>query len=174
VPGCGTITDVQNGFSSGYSAVNRAMNAASNNFCANISGGAFPLLFGCLPPSTSNSACSPSGAAINGTSGFGASTGGNLTWKTARYFKNANIDPEELKDKYGYSSDGDLAVESGTGRVVDLAGSRANTPTMHDQFDCHWFVVRLPVVGAPRKPTWDIETWRPDIGVVGFIENSCN
>jgi hypothetical protein len=45
---------------------------------------------------------------------------------------------------------------------------------MHDQFDCHWFVVRLPVVGAPRKPTWDIETWRPDIGVVGFIENSCN
>jgi hypothetical protein len=55
--------------------------------------------------------------------------------------------------------------------VLHLAGPRADTSTMHDQFDCHWFGVRLK---APRKPTWDLETWRPDIGVVGFLENSCN
>ena len=55
--------------------------------------------------------------------------------------------------------------------VVNLAGTQADTPTMHDQFDCHWYFVRL---AAPRKPTWDIETWRPDLGLVGFEQNSCN
>jgi hypothetical protein len=40
-----------------------------------------------------------------------------LNSKSAKYYKNAGIDPEELKDEYDYRSDGDLRVQSGTGRV---------------------------------------------------------
>jgi RHS repeat-associated protein len=118
LPGCGVFTDAQNGISgaasSAYSTVNRAMIAAGNNFCANIKGGVAiaELALGCPQNVGSAASCSP-----NDISGFGATTGGNLNGKPARYFKNAGIDPEDLKDEYGYSSDGDLAVESGTGRV---------------------------------------------------------
>jgi hypothetical protein len=67
---------------------------------------------------TQNANANPcSAAGIEGVSAFGAGTGGNLNTKSAQYFKSRGISPEELKDEYGYGSDGDLRVQSGSGRV---------------------------------------------------------
>jgi RHS repeat-associated protein len=61
--------------------------------------------------------CPASGISVGGAEAFGATTGGNLNWKSAQYFKSKGISPEDLKDEYGYSSDGDLRVQSGSGRI---------------------------------------------------------
>jgi hypothetical protein len=59
--------------------------------------------------------CSSTG--IGGAATFGGISGGNLNGKNAEYFKRAGIPPEELKDEYGYGPEGDLRVQSGSGRV---------------------------------------------------------
>jgi hypothetical protein len=76
----------------------RVAKRAASNWCAN-----FPGSIEC------------GGKSSDPTLFVGSS--GNLNSKSASYFKKANIDPEDLKSEYGYRSDGDLRVESGTGRV---------------------------------------------------------
>ncbi|WP_298459306.1 DUF2599 domain-containing protein [uncultured Cellulomonas sp.] len=73
-----------------------------------------------------------------------------------------------------------LAVEpSGWARSAGLAGEvavwaelvaaepDADTPVMHDQLVCH-------TVGAPDKPTWNLEPWRPDVGLLEVMLAGCN
>ncbi|MFI2567065.1 DUF2599 domain-containing protein [Cellulosimicrobium funkei] len=43
----------------------------------------------------------------------------------------------------------------------------ADTPTMHDQLVCH-------AVGAPDKATWNLEPWRPDVGLLATMSARCN
>ncbi len=43
----------------------------------------------------------------------------------------------------------------------------ADTPTMHDQLVCH-------AVGAPDKATWNLEPWRPDVGLLATMAARCN
>ncbi|WP_182112849.1 MULTISPECIES: DUF2599 domain-containing protein [unclassified Actinotalea] len=43
----------------------------------------------------------------------------------------------------------------------------AGTPVMHDQLVCH-------AVGAPDKKTWNLEPWRPDVGLIGVLAARCN
>ncbi|MCL1870801.1 MAG: DUF2599 domain-containing protein [Promicromonosporaceae bacterium] len=43
----------------------------------------------------------------------------------------------------------------------------ADTPGMHDQLVCH-------SVGAPDKATWNLEPWRPDVGLVAVLAARCN
>lgn len=42
-----------------------------------------------------------------------------------------------------------------------------DTPTMHDQLLCH-------AVGAPDKATWNLEPWRPDVGLLATMAARCN
>lgn len=42
-----------------------------------------------------------------------------------------------------------------------------DTPTMHDQLVCH-------AVGAPDKATWNLEPWRPDVGLLATMAERCN
>lgn len=42
-----------------------------------------------------------------------------------------------------------------------------DTATMRDQLECH-------AVGAPDKPTWNLEPWRPDVGLVATMAARCN
>ena len=98
LPGGGVVTKIQNG-------ITRGIQNAANNTCNAVASGVWWP--GCV---STQPLCSPS-------FGVAGVSGGNLNWKPARYFKNAGIDPEELKDEYGFRSDGDLAVDSGTGRV---------------------------------------------------------
>lgn len=51
------------------------------------------------------------------------------------------------------------------------ASPEADTPSMRDQFLCHWAWARLV---APDKPTWNLEPWRPDVGYDATVEAACN
>ncbi|MFD6175390.1 MULTISPECIES: DUF2599 domain-containing protein [unclassified Isoptericola] len=42
-----------------------------------------------------------------------------------------------------------------------------DTSTMHDQLECH-------AIGAPDKATWNLEPWRPDVGLVATMAARCN
>ncbi|WP_277511965.1 DUF2599 domain-containing protein [Cellulosimicrobium cellulans] len=42
-----------------------------------------------------------------------------------------------------------------------------DTPTMHDQLVCH-------AVGAPDKTTWNLEPWRPAVGLLATMAARCN
>ncbi|MEV8030311.1 DUF2599 domain-containing protein [Cellulosimicrobium funkei] len=50
---------------------------------------------------------------------------------------------------------------------VVAAEPEADTPTMHDQLVCH-------AVGAPDKATWNLEPWRPDVGLLATMSARCN
>lgn len=50
---------------------------------------------------------------------------------------------------------------------VVAAEPEADTPTMHDQLVCH-------AVGAPDKTTWNLEPWRPDVGLLATMSARCN
>ncbi|MCK9793121.1 DUF2599 domain-containing protein [Isoptericola sp. 4D.3] len=41
------------------------------------------------------------------------------------------------------------------------------TPTMRAQLECH-------AIGAPDKATWNLEPWRPDVGLVATMAARCN
>jgi Protein of unknown function (DUF2599) len=43
----------------------------------------------------------------------------------------------------------------------------ADTPVMHDQLVCH-------ALGAPDKAEWNLEPWRPDVGLVDVLAAGCN
>lgn len=50
-----------------------------------------------------------------------------------------------------------------------LAGlhPEADSDSMRNQFLCH-------AIGAPDKPTWNLEPWRENIGLGGFALARCN
>ncbi|WP_415297824.1 DUF2599 domain-containing protein [Cellulosimicrobium sp. SJTW-1] len=50
---------------------------------------------------------------------------------------------------------------------IVAAEPEADTPTMHDQLVCH-------AVGAPDKATWNLEPWRPDVGLLATMSARCN
>ncbi|QJW37923.1 DUF2599 domain-containing protein [Cellulosimicrobium protaetiae] len=50
---------------------------------------------------------------------------------------------------------------------VVAAEPESDTPTMHDQLVCH-------AVGAPDKATWNLEPWRPDVGLLATMAARCN
>ncbi len=47
------------------------------------------------------------------------------------------------------------------------ADPSVDTATVHDQLVCHG-------VGAPDKPTWNLEPWRPDVGLFAVLATGCN
>ncbi|GGI06383.1 hypothetical protein GCM10007368_10890 [Isoptericola cucumis] len=42
-----------------------------------------------------------------------------------------------------------------------------DTATMRDQLECH-------AIGAPDKATWNLEPWRPDVGLLATMAARCN
>jgi len=50
---------------------------------------------------------------------------------------------------------------------VVAAEPEADSPTMRDQLVCH-------AVGAPDKATWNLEPWRPDVGLLDTMAARCN
>ncbi|MFC7879827.1 DUF2599 domain-containing protein [Isoptericola sp. NPDC057391] len=62
------------------------------------------------------------------------------------------------------------AGRAGTDLVwAELVASdpEVDTATMHDQLVCH-------AVGAPDKDAWNLEPWRPDVGLVATMAARCN
>lgn len=61
---------------------------------------------------------------------------------------------------------GQAAQEGLWAQVVALAPD-ADTPGMKAQLECH-------ELGAPDKPTWNLEPWRPDVDAIEMIRERCN
>lgn len=47
------------------------------------------------------------------------------------------------------------------------ADPEVDTATMHDQLECH-------AIGAPDKDSWNLEPWRPDVGLLATMAARCN
>jgi hypothetical protein len=47
----------------------------------------------------------------------------------------------------------------------------ADTPSMRDQFVCHWEWARMV---APNKPSWNLEPWRPAVDYQATVRAGCN
>ncbi|WP_225755473.1 DUF2599 domain-containing protein [Actinotalea sp. Marseille-Q4924] len=58
------------------------------------------------------------------------------------------------------------AVWSDLGARTDL-GAGAVAPGMRDQLECH-------ALGAPDKESWNLEPWRPDVGLLATLAARCN
>lgn len=65
-----------------------------------------------------------------------------------------------------YPTAGDRAWQEVLGLSPD-----ADTPGMRDQFLCHWEWAR---VVAPKKPSWNLEPWRPAVGYQETVNALCN
>ncbi|MFE5341272.1 DUF2599 domain-containing protein [Isoptericola sp. NPDC056578] len=62
------------------------------------------------------------------------------------------------------------AGQAGTDLVwaeLVTADPDVDTATMHDQLECH-------AIGAPDKDSWNLEPWRPDVGLVATMAARCN
>lgn len=61
---------------------------------------------------------------------------------------------------------GDAALDLLAAQVVAVA-PEADSATMRDQLRCHH-------IGAPDKASWNLEPWRPDVGLFGTVAARCN
>lgn len=59
------------------------------------------------------------------------------------------------------------AGEEAVWRELVATVPEADTPVMRDQLTCH-------ALGAAGKPTWNLEPWRPDVGLFEVLAASCN
>lgn len=65
-----------------------------------------------------------------------------------------------------------VANEAAWGEALEkTTRSRLDHNNLHDQFTCHWQVVRFR---APNKPSWNLDSKRPDVGLAKTIAASCN
>ncbi|WNB85417.1 DUF2599 domain-containing protein [Cellulomonas sp. ATA003] len=71
------------------------------------------------------------------------------------------VEPSEWARDAGQA--GEVAVWA---ELVEL-DPEVDTPVMHDQLVCH-------AVGAPDKATWNLEPWRPDVGLLRIMLAGCN
>lgn len=62
---------------------------------------------------------------------------------------------------------GGLAVDALLWAQLVTVQPEADSQTMHDQLTCHQ-------VGAPDKESWNLEPWRPDVGLVQTMLARCN
>ena len=93
-----------------------------------------------------------------------------------------------LIDHVTWTSDGKGRVlrvyPSGAGRSSADPGARASawlevlraapgadSPSMREQFFCHWDFAR---VVEPDKPSWNLEAWRPEVSYAVMTQAACN
>lgn len=62
---------------------------------------------------------------------------------------------------------GGLAAEELVWAQLTAQEPEADAPTVRDQLSCH-------VIGAPDKASWNLEPWRPDVGLLRMIGALCN
>lgn len=62
---------------------------------------------------------------------------------------------------------GSLAAEELVWAQITAQEPDADLPTMRDQLSCH-------LIGAADKASWNLEPWRPDVGLIRMIGALCN
>ncbi|GII98518.1 uncharacterized protein DUF2599 [Sediminihabitans luteus] len=114
-------------------------------------------------------ASSDPGSTAPGTTGPGAPVVVTLgadalvsaTWGEAEGGRSLAVDPSPWARGAG------MAGVDATWSAVVAAEPDADVPGMRDQLDCH-------AVGAPDKATWNLEPWRPDVGLLAVMVARCN
>jgi hypothetical protein len=66
-----------------------------------------------------------------------------------------------------WARSGSLAVDEGLWAQHTAIAPDAATQAVHDQLTCH-------TIGAPDKDTWNLEPWRPDVGLLATLSARCN
>lgn len=62
---------------------------------------------------------------------------------------------------------GGLAASEAVWAQLIALVPEADLPQMHDQLVCH-------TIGAPDKESWNLEPWRPDVGLLATMAARCN
>jgi hypothetical protein len=92
---------------------------------------------------------------------LGVGTPRSATWGMHDGGRSLAINPNTWARAAGQAGD------DATWSALIAAHPDANTPGMHDQLTCH-------SIGAPTKATWNLEPWRPDVGLLATIAARCN
>jgi hypothetical protein len=92
---------------------------------------------------------------------IGAGTLRSATWGTHDGGRSLAVDPNSWARAAGQ------AGAAATWSALIRQEPTADTSGMHDQLICH-------SIGAATKPTWDLEPWRPDVGLIATIAARCN
>lgn len=101
----------------------------------------------------------PAGAPV--TTVVGSAALGSATWGDREGGRSLAVVPTDWARAAG---------QAGRETVWDqlvAAVPEADTTVMHDQLVCH-------AVGAPDKAEWNLEPWRPDVGLVAVLAAACN
>lgn len=66
-----------------------------------------------------------------------------------------------------WARNGSLAAEEAVWAQLVALAPDADLPTMRDQLTCH-------TIGAPDKESWNLEPWRPEVGLLATLAARCN
>jgi hypothetical protein len=114
------------------------------------------------------SVLAPAGAVATATGGtvtgtFATAALGSATW--------ADRDDEGGRSlavvPTSWGRAGGLAAEETLWSQLVTAVPEADAQNVHDQLTCH-------VIGAPDKASWNLEPWRPDVGLLATLGALCN
>ena len=92
---------------------------------------------------------------------FGRTAVASATWGEAEGGRSLAVVPTAWA-----RAAGEAGTELVWRHVQAVAGDEA-TPGMHDQLVCHG-------LGAPDKASWNLEPWRPDVGLAATLLALCN
>lgn len=85
----------------------------------------------------------------------------SATWGIREGGRSLSVDPTSWA-----RSAGTAGIDTAWTQLVAVE-PEANTPTMHDQFLCHG-------LGASDKAVWNLEPWRPAVGLLATMAARCN
>lgn len=104
---------------------------------------------------------SGTGETWNVTTTLGAAGIRTTDWGNREGGRSLAVDPTAWA-----RSAGTAGTETAWAQLV-AAEPEANSATMRDQFTCH-------ALGARDKATWNLEPWRPDVGLIAMAAARCN
>jgi len=84
-----------------------------------------------------------------------------MEWGNADGGKSLITSPSQCARDSGY-----VALDDAWNELITITPD-ADVAGMRDQLACH-------LIGAPAKETWNLEPWRPAVGLRATIENLCN
>jgi hypothetical protein len=114
-----------------------------------------------LPVLTDGTVEDPPGGTVSAT--FAGSAVRDATWRdlAEEGGRSLAVVPAD------WARGGGLAAEELVWAQLTAQQPEADVPTVRDQLSCH-------LIGAPDKASWNLEPWRPDVGLLRMIGALCN
>jgi hypothetical protein len=114
-----------------------------------------------LPVLTDGTVEDPPGGTVSAT--FAGSAVRDATWRdlAEEGGRSLAVVPAD------WARTGGLAAEELAWSQLTARQPEADVPSVRDQLSCH-------MIGAPDKASWNLEPWRPDVGLLRMIGALCN